>query len=63
MPDRKVETLCKNCKYFVVTGYKPECRRFPPSVFYDSTKPINPATGFPETDHDFWCGEYKEKSK
>lgn len=64
MPDKKVETLCKNCKYFVPTDpERPECRRFPPTLVFDTTVPYNPVTWFPETDGNFWCGEYKEKSK
>jgi len=60
------EARCRTCRYFEhfsdsMTG---QCRRHTPTVFYVShADPLDsgPATYWPFTGAEAWCGEYEER--
>src|ERR1017187_5963147 len=43
---------CGTCRFFLVS----QCRRYPPTVLQQSSRDV-----FPNTDKEYWCGEWKGK--
>lgn len=51
-------STCGNCEF----KHDDECRRYPPTVFYDSEIETT-GTEFPFIQSKTWCGEHKLKTK
>jgi hypothetical protein len=57
---------CKSCRFWVQTRTidsefsMGECRRHPPTVFYDPTSDDNPVFAeWPPVSSSEWCGDYE----
>ena len=71
-----VEQICGNCKYFenernLCRRYPPtrtalvvteECSR-PPNYHHEEHEAITARSGFPHTDAQDWCGEWKDAAR
>ena len=64
-------SACKDCKFFEAYGGKSvfgECRRYPPTIFAETTTAdesdivvSSTDVQFPRLGMDEWCGEFKDK--